>query len=215
MSQWRLFPQGEIPYFTTPEFFHSHPWIDPAHQVGHRERMEMTARAVKTLMSGNSILPNREEITTVADLGCGDGSLLELLYGSKDVHFVGFDACVASIDVARRKGFTIQLADIRKVATIEYDLVILSSVLECLADPHAFLASIESDYLIATSPAVEDGEWHDPRHAWAWDITGYRQMIVDAGWRVITQTTCEGVLVDYGDGPRAQAFQCVTGVRRD
>lgn len=175
----------------------------------------MAAREVRALIHGNSILPSREAVSTVADLGCGDGTLLEHLYGASGVFFVGFDACPAAIDIARAKGFAVQLADILKVSTIEYDLVILSSVLECLADPHAFLASIESDYLIVTSPAVEDGEWHDPRHAWAWDITGYRQMIVDAGWRVITQTTCEGVLVDYGDGPRAQAFQCVTGVRRD
>lgn len=210
MSAWQLFADGEIPFFTTPEFFAAHPWIEPVHQVGHAQRMLMTSTAI-TDLAATGVIGN------MVDLGCGDGSLMELIISAlgTDIPVYGYDGCLASIDKAHEKGLEVNFADIRKLAPLltEVDLIVASEVVEHLVDPHGFIASIKSPYLILTSPSAEDADWHYEHHAWAWDTTGYANMVESCGWEVISHVSCDAPSVDHGTGLRAQQFQCITATR--
>lgn len=207
MSEWRLFPEGTVPDFTTTEFFAAHGWVPPLHQVGHAERMAMTADIVRTL------LLNGSGIETIWDLGCGDGSLLEKISPWEGVTFQGFDSGTENIEIAVGKGLDVSFADILTLDTSGVDLVIASEVIEHMLDPHFFVASIQSRYAVFTSPAHEDDQWHYGHHAWAWDEEGYAQMVTDAGWKILRHETCEAPAVDHGYGPRAQRYQAIVARR--
>lgn len=203
MTEYRLFPEGTIPDFTTPEFFASHPWISPAHQVGHAERTQMTAEAVRWLCGSDAV------ITSIIELGCGDGALYSQI---KHVapHYVGWDACEASVAKAKEAGLDVYLGDIREVDTSGYDLTISCEVIEHMADPHSFVASIQSRYLILTSPFAEDADWHYEHHAWAWDAFGYARMAIEAGWHLLDHRTVDAPPVTFTGGTRNHGFQCLS-----
>lgn len=206
MSEWRLFEADTIPDFTTPEFFAAHPHIEPGHQVGHAERMKMTADVVNDLIATHAV-------ASVLDLGCGDGSLLQLITPQPGVTLRGYDGCTASVAVAQGKGLDVTLADIRSIPTGDVDLVIASEVIEHLLHPHVFVANIESEFAVFTSPAHEDAGWHYPHHAWAWDPPGYRDMIREAGWSPLSHHLCRAPSVDHGSGAREQVYQAVAARR--
>ncbi len=212
MSEWRLFPEGTVPDFTTPEFFAAHGWVPPLHQIGHAERMAMTAGVINDLL-GNTV----GEITKVYDLGCGDGSLLDLISPRNNVEFYGVDACVASVDIAHEKGYGdfVSIGDIRSTCTLGIDLVVASEVIEHMLDPHGFVAELESDYAVFTSPAHEDADWHYGHHAWAWDMEGYADMIQQADWGILRHEVCDAPAVDHGYGLRPQKYQVIVATRKD
>lgn len=209
MTEWRLFPEGTVPDFTTPEFFTAHGWVPPLHQVGHAERMLMTARVV------NYLLFDKPDIATVWDLGCGDGSLLERISTWHGAQFQGFDAGTENIDVALKKALDVSFANILTLDTSGVDLVIASEVIEHMLDPHSFVAGLRSTYAVFTSPAHEDDQWHYGHHAWAWDEEGYARLVTDAGWKILDHETCAAPAVDHGYGPRDQRYQVITAMRED
>ena len=203
MTQWRLFSEGETPYFTTPEFFAAHPWVDPAHQIGHTERMNMTEQVVRTF------LERTPAVNRVTELGCGDGCLMDRLKDMHSVTFKGYDACVGSLEQARRKGLVVYEADIRDVCTQGAQLIIACETVEHMEDPHSFIAGIESDWLVVTSPSAETDTWHYEHHAWAWDVDGYSTLVQDAGWNIVEHVTCDAPQVNFGGITRHQQFQCI------
>lgn len=209
MSEWQLFSEGETPYFTTPDFFAQHPWIDPVHQAGHTERLDMTERVVRDLLKREKFIEH------VAELGCGDGSLLERLSDIEDVHFTGYDACTASLDKALGKGLKVIHADIRRRSTDWADLVISCEVVEHMQDPHQFISNISSRFLILTSPSAETDKWHYEHHAWAWDMDGYRNMVTGAGWDVIDHVECDAPAAGHCGIVQPQRFQCLTASKEE
>lgn len=197
MTEWRLFEEGAVPVFTTQEFFAAHPWISPAHQIGHAERMQMVLQAYRDLSHARAT----EALT---DLGCGDGSFLELLRASGEMPPVrawGYDAGTGNVEVARQKGLDVRQANIL-TDELEYgDIITVTEVIEHLLDPHTFLRSLPSKYLIATSPSAETDEWHYEHHAWAWDIDGYSKLLHDAGWMELRHYECfSKQMYDHGTG---------------
>jgi len=185
MTEWRLFPEGTIPDFTTTAFFEAHPWVPGDDQIGHAERLAMVVQAVTDLIAKEPAL------STVSDIGCGDGSFLALL---RDRHprlrAWGYDAGTGNMAAAARVGVDARQADIL-AEPLEYgQLVTVTEVIEHLLDPHAFVRSLPAGWLIATSPSAEDDVWHYEQHAWAWDLPGYRQLFEEAGWTVADQREC-------------------------
>ena len=207
MAEWRLFAEGTVPDFTTPEFFAAHPWVPPEHQLGHKERIAMTADLIRETLA---LFPCR----TLSDLGCGDGSLLGLLRDLEDVRMWGYDAGLANLEQGRAHGLDVREADLLK-GSLEYgEMVTASEVLEHMVDPHGFLAELPGNVLVVSSPSLETDTWHYVHHAWAWDLEGYAELVTKAGWRVVKQVDCDGLVNYHGGVEKPQRFQAVAAVRR-
>jgi trans-aconitate methyltransferase len=207
MSEWRLFPEGTIPAFTTPGFFEGHAWIPGYHQVGHTERISMVVEVVRDLLT-------RAEDRTVVDIGCGDGSFLQRLAWPKSW---GYDAGRANVRQAQLDGVNVRQANILTDRLSFGDITVITEVLEHLLDPHGFLKTLGGKILVATSPSIETDEWHYEHHAWAWDSVGYAAMITDAGWEIVGRRDVVATgTVDFGPvrAVRHPSFQCVVGIRR-
>jgi hypothetical protein len=68
------------------------------------------------------------------------------------------------------------------------EMVSCTEVLEHLADPHGVVAELfeeaEVRAFVCSSPLNETGDYHDPCHAWAWDMPAYANMVEEAGWTI-------------------------------
>lgn len=201
----RLFEGGTVPAFTTADFFASHPWIDPAHQVGHAERTAMVAGLIRQLYSARPF-------TSISDLGCGDGSLLGAL-SDIPARKWGYDAGAGNIARAAQSGLDVRAADILR-DQIEYgELIVATEVVEHLVDPRGFVANLPGHILVLSSPAAETADWHYEHHAWAWDYAGYEDFVESAGWDVGLHHVCDGGVNTHGGVERQQQFQAITCIR--
>lgn len=205
MTEWRLFPNRTVPVFTTVEFFENHPWVPPGHQRGHRERTEMVATLIGSLNE-------QDPITSLTDLGCGDGSLLTKL---KPLGFPmwGYEAGVENIDQAWKAGLDVRKANILD-NNLEYgNVIVASEVIEHLFDPHGFVAGLPGHRLVLSSPSAENAYWHYEHHAWAWGLAGYRKLVEDAGWKVIEQRECDAEANFHNGMWQPQRFQAIAATR--
>lgn len=136
-------------------------------------------------------------VETVVDVGAGDGALLSLLPDDVRILAHGYDIITDSVRHARWE----RKVDVRK-ANVQTDrldwgsgtvLAVCTEMLEHLADPHGFVRSVLSraDWLIVSSPHSETPEAHEWNHAWAWDRTGYRALVEQAGFDVVDHRTVE------------------------
>lgn len=207
MTEWRLFPAGTVPDFTTPAFFEAHPWIDPIHQRGHAERTAMVADLVRKFVA-------EHKVTSIVDLGCGDGSLLGQIRDLPMIPMWGYDAGTQNVHRAQVAGLDVRPADLL-TSPVEYgDLIVATEVVEHLLDPHHFIASLPGDKLILSSPSAETGDWHYVHHAWAWDMDGYAALAESCGWTIVDHVECDGQDNDHGGVRRPQRFQAMSLVRR-
>ena len=151
-------------------------------------------------------------VASVVDLGCGDGSLLNLLR-DLPLPMWGYDAGVENVQRATDFGLDVRRADLLS-DPVEYgDLIVASEVVEHLLDPHKFIAALPGERLVVSSPSAETDEWHYEHHAWAWDLDGYAQLVRDAGWTVVEQVECSGGVNFHGGSCRPQRFQAIAAVR--
>jgi predicted TPR repeat methyltransferase len=206
VSEWKLF-EGDVPYFSTPEFFAAHPWVPPENQAGHAQRQAMVGEMV------SFVLTQQPGIKTLTDLGCGDGSLLHLLRGLP-VKAWGYDLGEANLKRAAELGLDVRRADI--FSGLEYgDMLIASEVVEHLAKPEAFLRGLpDCKALILSSPSAETDEWHYEHHAWAWDMRGYADLVTRCGWRVLEHRECDGGVNWHGGVTKPQRFQAIHAHRK-
>lgn len=188
MSEWRLFPEGEPPEWTTPEWYADRETAPHLEQEGHRERLLLTAKLVNQVI-------RRTQAFSVVDLGAGDGGLLSLIKGTQVKY--GFDLQQTNVDAARKRGVDVKLLDVVNIFYPDYvetpDIVIATEILEHLADPHALVTRLYEwdgiEAIVASSPYTENDEHHYDFHTWAWDLDGYRKLFEDRGWRVTAQET--------------------------
>lgn len=205
MSEWRLFSSGTVPVFTTREFFANHPWVPPEHQRGHAQRTAMVAELIADLHAKNPI-------SSITDLGCGDGSLLTQL-AHLGVPSWGYDAGLGNVKQAVQSGLDVRQTDIL-AGGLEYgELVVASEVVEHLVDPHGFVANLPGRRIVLSSPSAENLFWHYVHHAWAWDIDGYRALVEDAGWTVIEHRECDAERTIHMGMSLPQRFQAIAAVR--
>ena len=202
--EWRLFPEGTIPGFTTSDFFERHPWVPPETQEGHFQRTQMVADLIQELP---------DQPASITDLGCGDGSLLAELAGRTAAKLWGYDAGRANVARAQSLGLDVRLANLRTDHLEFGDLLVACEVIEHLTDPHEFVADLPGNRIVLSSPSAETDEWHYVHHAWAWDMDGYRAMIEAAGWTVVEHRDCSAPAVLHCDQWRPQRFQVIAAVR--
>lgn len=177
--EWRLFPEGTIPEYTTPEWYAGRETAPHLEQPGHRERLLATAEIVMSYHPA-----------TVVDLGAGDGGLLSILQ-AQGITCWGYDLQQTNVDVAvNQRGVDVRLFDVVKnVDELEpsYDVMVCTEMLEHLIDPHGFVRALSGKalgVLVASSPWHETPDNHYEFHTWAWDVDGYRAMFENAGFIV-------------------------------
>lgn len=187
----RLFPEGTVPGFTTPEWYAGRETAPHLEQDIHKRRLHLAADHARTAARDLGL-------TTIVDLGCGDGGLLSLL---GDYRAWGYDLQQSNVDASSRRGVDVRYGSI--FDGIEWaEIAIATEVLEHLVDPYGFIreVSLHSRALIASSPFTETAESHYEYHAWAWDCEGYADLLRHGGWTVTRHDT-------------ADMFQVITGVR--
>lgn len=181
-------------------------WMGLESQPGFAQRAQMVVDVV--LHAG--------PVKSITDLGCGDGSLLaRLALALLPAHIPmwGYDLGAGDLAHGRVHGLDVRFADIL-ADELEYgELVIASEVVEHLADPEGFLRRLPGRLLIVSSPSTETGDWHNPIHAWAWDLDGYAALVRRAGWTVTWHVECDGGMNGFGGVPGPQRFQAVLAVR--
>lgn len=205
MSEWRLFPEDTVPVWTTPEFFAAHPWVSPTHQFGHAERTKMVATLVRRFVATHPV-------SSLVDLGCGDGSLLNLLR-DLPLSMWGYDAGVQNCEQAAAADLDVRRADFFTDPVEFGELIVATEVVEHLVDPHTFIANLPGNRLILSSPSAEDADWHYEHHAWAWDPHGYAALVTGCGWTIVEHAECDATGNIHGGVWRPQRFQAISAVR--
>jgi 2-polyprenyl-3-methyl-5-hydroxy-6-metoxy-1,4-benzoquinol methylase len=177
--EYKLF-EGDVPFVSTAEFHRDRERAPHLEQSAHVARLYAAAEFVRKVGKG----------LTVSDLGCGDGGLLSLIMG--DVHFAwGYDFQPSNAEGWAQRGVNASQLDVFNGDWDEVafgNVVIMTEVLEHLADPHGILRRLHAEqnvnHIVASSPRNETPESHSPEHAWAWDPAGYAKLFEDTGWHV-------------------------------
>jgi hypothetical protein len=175
--EWRLFDEGTVPEYTTAEWYAGREHAPHLEEAGHRGRLMQTAAYVAQAAFGR-------QLRTVVDLGAGDGGLLSLL--GPGLHAWGYDLMPANVDAAKDRGVDVRLGDVLTSDIYWGQIAVCTEMLEHLVDPHAFVRRI-ADYaevLVCSSPADERPGRAYEFHTWAWDETGYRNLVEQAGFTV-------------------------------
>lgn len=176
---------GALPYVSTFDFHKDRERAPHLEQGVHRPRLLKAAEFVRAAR------PYVEAPTmAVSDLGCGDGGLLSLIQNDGDILAWGHDFQPSNQEGWIARGVTASALDVfgEDQAAVELgDVVVMTEVLEHLADPHGVLRWVREkgvSAIVCSSPWTESHSSHCAEHAWAWDMDGYRKMIEEAGWTV-------------------------------
>lgn len=187
MTEWKFFPEGTVPECTTAAWYEGRERAPHLEQPGQRERLIHTSRLAARLIADGGI-------TSVVDLGCGDGGLLSLLAAAGlHAEMWGYDVSPAAVEGARERGVQAMQLDIVSGEPRWGDLAVCTEMLEHQVDPRGFLRRVaeHSNFVIASSPYTENDWNHYEFHTWAWDLPGYRMMFEDTGWHVMRQETVQ------------------------
>lgn len=177
-----------------PEWLHAAYWRDLPH-YSHID--SPTGAHCARLAHAADLAANAARaaaIDEICDVGAGDGALLQLLPQPLRSNSFGWDASVHNAGYAQlARGVAVAAADV--VSGLERDrlalapVVVCTEVLEHLENPHAFVRALTTAdqgrvrYVVASSPAHETPEEHEPNHAWCWDEDGYHELFMNAGYR--------------------------------
>lgn len=134
---------------------------------GHHLRVEATKVLARWMVAAG-------ELTSVADLSCGNGEIaLSLGLQPRNVLLGDFAPGHAYTGPLEQT-----LPRIREV-----DLYICSETLEHLDDPERalFLMRDAADHLVLTTP-IEAWEDANSEHYWAWDRNGVESLFARSGW---------------------------------
>lgn len=196
MSEWRLFPPGQPPEWTTPGWYDGREAAPHLEQEGHRQRLWLTADMLDEAV--------RLGGTDLVDLGAGDGGLLSVFADRHPGPCWGYDLQQTNVAAAAARGADVEYLDVVNEWPESREdipsIVVATELLEHLVDPHRLLRRIREpereawlscrpDFLVVSSPYTETDESHYEFHTWAWDLAGYRALLEDNGWRVLRQET--------------------------
>lgn len=191
----RLFDPADPPEWLDPEWWRDRPHRDHlgAETGAHVARLKAAERhaRIAALAAGPD-----NDAAPVCDLGAGDGALLSLLPASLREKSWGYDVINNDIIYAQRE----RGVEVRPTANLYEDItwehfelapvVVLTEVLEHMADPHGFLARLHLRpgvrYVVASSPFQETPDKHEWNHAWCWDTIGYEHMFRAAGFEALS-----------------------------
>jgi 2-polyprenyl-3-methyl-5-hydroxy-6-metoxy-1,4-benzoquinol methylase len=178
VTEWRLFDEGTIPAFTTPEWYDGRDNAAHLEDPGHRPRMVRASMMVAQAAYSYGL-------QSVVDLGAGDGGLLSLL--GPMVRAWGYDLSPNAAAHAKLRGVDVRYGDVLSGPVEWGQLAVATEMLEHLIEPQAFVKTIRANCkaLVASSPFTETPESHYEFHTWAWDFDGYAAMLRGAGWRIL------------------------------
>ena len=189
MSEWRLWEGDEPPIYSTPEWYAERERAPHLEQYGgQRDRLILAAEWI------NAVQPE-----SVVDLGAGDGGLLSIL--DPGIKRWGYDLQPSNIEGAKERGVDVRLGDFLNDPVDWAELAICTETIEHLVDPHAFVRQVQSQMLLASSPALETNENHYEFHLWAWDVAGYKALLERGGYKVVKHRTISGFQVILGVRP--------------
>lgn len=195
MTEHRLFDPADPPEWLDPEWWRDRPHCDHLGSPTGAHVARLHAAAALAVKAAGPMPKLGEIVTQIIDLGAGDGALLELV--GRRPHAWGYDIIRADVQHAREvRKVEVHLRNVRRaledgglhLGAEQYrnGVVVLTEVLEHMADPHGFLellaARPEVRYVVASSPHSETPEQHEWNHAWAWNLDGYREMFRGAGF---------------------------------
>jgi hypothetical protein len=207
VTEYRFFPEGEIPHVSTPEFHQHRERAPHLEQPVHRGRLDkafdfVNDAALRIWRGNTSSQPIG--FVNVSDLGCGDGGFLSLLGRLGDINAWGYDFQPSNQAGWIERGVSASRADVfgadRPIVSLG-DIAVTTEVLEHLADPHEVVRWIgeRSRFLVASSPWNETPESHDECHCWGWDQDGYRALIEQGGFTVVRHETVGQFQVILGE----------------
>jgi len=177
--EYRLFEEGTIPEWTRPEWYSGRERAPHLEQEMHQGRLNLSARFVRQAL-------NDFELTSVVDLGAGDGGLLQLL-ASAAPRMWGYDLQQSNVEPAQNeRGVDVRYGDV-VTGDIEWgDVAIATEMLEHLLEPHQFVQRIaeHSKVLVASSPWNESPGSAYGFHTYAWDQDGYAALLRGAGFEI-------------------------------
>lgn len=178
--EWRLFPEGTIPEYTTAAWYEGREHAPHIDQPIHRDRLHASATFVAQAAF-------QSRLHTVVDLGCGDGGLLTLL--GPRLKGWGYDLSPENVKAGALRGVDVRYGDALGEGVEWGQIAVATEMLEHLVDPHGYVAEIfkHADALVCSSPWDERPGNAYEFHTWAWDIAGYRALVEGAGWKVLRQ----------------------------
>lgn len=193
MAEYKLFTSknAEVSTFA----FHEHRERAPHLEQGvHQGRLRLAADFVREAV--DRVESRITAACEVIDLGCGDGGLLSLISRLPFTKTYGYDFQPSNKQGWNERNVNAILADfVGDFDTIipTADVYVMTEVLEHLTDPHAMVRNIRARgdrvQLVASSPWTEHAGSHDECHAWAWDEEGYKQLMWQAGFKVVRHET--------------------------
>lgn len=171
----------------TPEEYaaiYDHPY-DHTQWESHLVRVQETIHKLRL-----SIGPRESrEVTSAADLSCGDGVILDGIADMVRTRTYG--------DFVARPGLNIVGPIEETIEKLEpVDLFVCTETIEHIIDPDALLAKIreKTTYLFLTTPLGEVPGWDNPEHLWEWDHIGVDELLVAAGFKY---TTFGNIVTDH------------------
>jgi 2-polyprenyl-3-methyl-5-hydroxy-6-metoxy-1,4-benzoquinol methylase len=185
-GEYRFFDlKDDEPYFSTQEFHNDREAAPHIEQHGmQRDRLVLAAEFIKELI-------NKHGITTVSDLCCGDGGLLEYLkpfFEANNVTAWGYDFQPANVrDAIYKRKVDVSFADVMN-DDIEFgELSIMTECLEHFADPHAMVKRVSknSDFFVISGPNGETPEAHYEFHTWGWSWPAYEKLLTNEQYKIV------------------------------
>jgi methionine biosynthesis protein MetW len=165
-------------------------WQSRGHS-GMRPRYEVFA----SLIEANS---------TVLDLGCGEGAFLRYLAQQRNVQGTGIDISEVAVSLARERGVNASVADITapdfSLDTV-YDYIVMSEVIEHLAEPEHVLRKIRGNFrqtLLLSVPNIGyyrhrlrlmfgrfpvQWAYHPAEHLRYWTIIDFKLWLKELGYK--------------------------------
>lgn len=141
--------------------------------------------------------------STVLDIGCGEGLLLQYLTETKGICGYGVDISREAVRLARARGVKAEAADILQLRIDQaYDYIILSEVLEHLANPEEVIIKVRGRFrkaLLISVPNIGyyqhrlrllfgrfplQWRWHPGEHLRFWTVIDFVEWIGELGLEV-------------------------------
>lgn len=178
VGEWQLFEPGTIPEYTTEQWYAGRDNAAHLEDAHHRPRMLRSSLMVAHAAASYGL-------STVVDLGAGDGGLLSLL--GPRLKAWGYDLAPAAVAAARARGVDVRQGNVLTDPVEWADIAVATEMLEHLVDPHALVATIREHCraVVASSPHSERPGAAYEFHTFAWDFGGYAAMFRAAGWRIV------------------------------
>jgi methionine biosynthesis protein MetW len=181
--------------------------------IGRRQKIQMPemdynqywrARSPHTLQPRYRMIAKIIDAgSSVLDVGCGEGLLLEYLTQAKGIFGYGVDISQEAIKLTRGRGVRAETANILDWSVDQdYDYIILSEVLEHLADPEKVIATVSERFrkaLIVSIPNIGyyqhrlrllcgrfpvQWTWHPAEHLRFWTVVDFVEWIKELGLEV-------------------------------